>query len=279
MATSSVIVVNFDPVTNTTQLAAFRTKYNLSTNIPIYGQYKGKLANSMATIELYKPDPTQTYPHPDAGYSPFVMVEKIKYLDSLPWPTNRADGGGYSLHRLSLTGYSNDSTNWFTAEPRVGPPDCLPRIVVPPVTTHAALSSNVTLTATADGTGPITYQWLFNGTLLTGRTNSSMTITNAQLTHNGNYSVVMSNILGVTTNSVATLLAAGVPKLYPPNPPTNGVLSATVGMVSGRSYVILESYNLMLWFTNSIITNAPVQTNISMRMTNQSRFFCIQLLP
>src|SRR5207302_7133429 len=38
-----VLVVNFDPVANPAQLAAFQGRYGLSPSIPIYGPYAGKL--------------------------------------------------------------------------------------------------------------------------------------------------------------------------------------------------------------------------------------------
>jgi hypothetical protein len=51
---------------------------------------------------------------------PYFLVEKVSYQDRLPWPTNRTDGLGYSLQRLSMTGYGNDPTNWFAAPPATG---------------------------------------------------------------------------------------------------------------------------------------------------------------
>jgi hypothetical protein len=114
-----LLVVNFNPFTNAPQLAAFRSVYGLSPAVPIFGPYGGKLVNSSEILTLYKPDAVQLPPKPDAGYVPQVFVEKVKYEDVSPWPTN-ADGGGVSLQRLSLTGYANDHTNWFAAPPTPG---------------------------------------------------------------------------------------------------------------------------------------------------------------
>ncbi len=121
-ANGRLLVLNFDPFTNAPQLAAFRATYGVSTSVPVFGPFGGKLVNSSEIITLYKPDPVQLPPHPDAGFVPQVFVEKVKYEDVSPWPTN-ADGGGVSLQRLSLTGYANDHTNWYAAPPTAGTPN------------------------------------------------------------------------------------------------------------------------------------------------------------
>src|SRR4030095_3672497 len=82
-----LLIVNFDPNTNTTQLAAFRGRYDVPPAVPIFGPYRGgKLQNGGASVELYKPDPPQSPEHPDAGLVPYIFVDRVKYSDSLPWP-------------------------------------------------------------------------------------------------------------------------------------------------------------------------------------------------
>lgn len=117
--------MNFNPITNAPQEAAFRSLYSVPAGVPLFGPYGGKLVNSAETIMLYRPDAVQLPPKPDAGYVPQIFMEKVKYEDSAPWPTN-ADGGGVSLQRLSLTGYANDHTNWFSAPPTAGRTNILP---------------------------------------------------------------------------------------------------------------------------------------------------------
>jgi hypothetical protein len=118
-ANASLLLVNFDPKTNLTQLAAFRSRYGVSENVPLFGPYAGKLNNSSDSVQLEKPDPVQLPPHPDAGFVPFVLVEKLKYESANDWPTN-ASGTGFSIQRLNLAGYANDQTNWFAALPTPG---------------------------------------------------------------------------------------------------------------------------------------------------------------
>jgi hypothetical protein len=68
------------------------------------------------------------------------------------------------------------------------------------------VSQTASFSVLASGTLPLFYQWYYNtNSLLTNATSSSISITNAQLTDAGGYSVVVSNVYGVVTSSVAQL--------------------------------------------------------------------------
>ncbi len=58
----------------------------------------------------------------------------------------------------------------------------------------------------AEGVSPLTYQWYFNGTnSLAGAAYAVLVLTNVQPINAGNYSVVVTNLTGSLTSSVATL--------------------------------------------------------------------------
>jgi hypothetical protein len=109
-----ILVVGFDPVNNPSQLAAFRAKYQVAGSTPVVGPWNGKLANDNEDLELRKPGV------PDTNGVDSILVEHVHYYDLAPWPV-LADGTGYSLQRVSLTGFGNDATNWFAANPTAGP--------------------------------------------------------------------------------------------------------------------------------------------------------------
>jgi hypothetical protein len=111
-----LLLVTFDPVTSPGQLGIFRGKYGVGTNVQVYGPYTGKLANNDDKVELYRPD------NPDAGFVPYVLVERVHYRDLPPWPfgASGADGSGKSLQRRSTSGFGNDPTNWLAALPDFG---------------------------------------------------------------------------------------------------------------------------------------------------------------
>ena len=69
---------------------------------------------------------------------------------------------------------------------------------------NVRLGTNVTLTALAVGTGPVRYQWRFEGTNLLHATNTSYSFTGANFTnHHGNFSVVAMDDFSTTVSSNA----------------------------------------------------------------------------
>jgi hypothetical protein len=111
-----LLLVGFDPATNSATLAAFRAKYG--TNGDVIGPWSGRLDNAGETVELVAPDEPQTT-GTDIGLVPYVVVDRVIYSDAAPWPTS-ADGTGASLQRLNLGGYGNDPANWIAALPTAG---------------------------------------------------------------------------------------------------------------------------------------------------------------
>ena len=121
-----------------------------------------------------------------------------------------------------------------------------PVISASPTNLTVKAGSNATFSVTASGT-PITYTWRFNGTNLPSRTTASITITNAQATNAGDYTVLVTNAAGAVTSSIAMLTVGQVPVIT--NQPTGGTvtlgtnftLSALAGGTAPLSYA---------WFFN-----------------------------
>ncbi len=88
-----------------------------------------------------------------------------------------------------------------------------PEITLPPQDTSLLVNSNAIFTAAATGFGVLSYQWQFNGAPIAGATNSSVTLTNVQLTNDGNYDVVVTNMLGSATSTVAVLTVLAPPTI------------------------------------------------------------------
>jgi len=114
-----LLVLNFDPVHQPGQLAAFRTKYGLDASTNMVGPYGGSLNNSGERLRLLKPDPPQTAPSPNPGFVPYVLVDQVTYANTSPWPTN-ANATGLSLQRIDSASYGDDPINWQTASPTAG---------------------------------------------------------------------------------------------------------------------------------------------------------------
>jgi alpha-tubulin suppressor-like RCC1 family protein len=81
----------------------------------------------------------------------------------------------------------------------------LPTITSSPVAQSVLAGGNVTFSVAATGFLSLTYQWYYDGSLLTGATATSYAISGATLDQAGNYFVVVSNFVGSVTSSVVAL--------------------------------------------------------------------------
>jgi alpha-tubulin suppressor-like RCC1 family protein len=99
-------------------------------------------------------------------------------------PTN---SGNYSVIVSDANGSVTSSNAMLTV------------VIVPPIITSQTpnslvlLGSNMTISVSATGPAPMTYQWLFNATIIPGATNASLTLTNFQDVNEGDYTVIVSN--------------------------------------------------------------------------------------
>jgi hypothetical protein len=114
-----VLLVNFDPSSKPASAQSFRDRYQIPGSVAILGPMKGRLSNSGDELDLFKPDPPQRPPHPDAGFVPYVLVEQVAYRDAAPWPS-AADGNGASLQRKHPALWANDPASWLAAPPTPG---------------------------------------------------------------------------------------------------------------------------------------------------------------
>jgi hypothetical protein len=93
--------------------------------------------------------------------------------------------------------------------------------------TNDALTVNttqqVTFIATADGTAPLTWQWLKNGTAIPGATSNSLVLTSAVLSDAGAYRVRATNAGGSAESNTISINV-----VTPVAPPRNVVISVLV---------------------------------------------------
>jgi uncharacterized delta-60 repeat protein len=153
-------------------------------------------------------------------------------LSGLAWPTNvnlRARG--------FVAGGEFNGSGWFV-ETVIG----LPVILDQPASQSASAGSNVTFSVTAEGSQPLGYQWLFNGTNLNGATNSSLTLTNVQWAQAGNYAVSVSNANGSITSSNAVLTVLSPPVITTQPVSYTTVVGTTASFTVAASGTVPLSY-------------------------------------
>ena len=126
--------------------------------------------------------------------------------------------GGYEAVVSNSAGSITSTVAQLTV---LGPPT----IVSQPVAQTVIAGSNATFQLAASGSGPLTYQWLFNGANL-GATGASLTLSNVQPSQAGGYSAIASNSAGSATSAVAQLTVV-VPATSPVVTLTNPINGAS----------------------------------------------------
>ena len=114
-----------------------------------------------------------------------------------------SQAGGYSVIVSNMFGATTNSDMTLNVLPVL--------ISAQPTNQTALIGGSITLNVKTTGQNPLTYQWRLNGTNLVSRTNSSLTLTNAQFVDAGGYSVAVSNTFGGTVSAEA--LVSVVPSI------------------------------------------------------------------
>ena len=108
------------------------------------------------------------------------------------------DTGGYQLIVTNASGSATSSVAALTVV-------VSPLILTNPASLTVTTGSTAGFSVTAIGAAPLSYQWQFSGTDISGATNSSYSRTNAQPADAGNYTVIVTNFAGSVTSAPAVL--------------------------------------------------------------------------
>ncbi|MGH7991907.1 MAG: immunoglobulin domain-containing protein [Limisphaerales bacterium] len=187
------------------------------------------------------------------------------YTDSTP------NGGNFTFDTFGLRpSDANDSAASFDTtlfEVEFIPGATPPSVTADPQDQTVLVGQDATFSVLASGTQPLSYQWYYNtNTVLTNATSSALTVTNAQLTDAGGYSVILSNAYGLATSAVAQL-TVNIPDqpsilTQPQDQTVSPGGTATFTVTAGGSEPL--SYQ---WYFN---TNTPVAnaTDSTLTITN-----------
>ena len=111
-----------------------------------------------------------------------------------------AEAGGYSVVVSNDFGVVTSAVASLTVSVPGNPV-----IVVQPISQTVNAGADVTFHVEATGSGQLSFQWLKDGANLTGETSASLTLDTVTSADVGNYSVVVSNNVGVAASAVARL--------------------------------------------------------------------------
>jgi len=147
---------------------------------------------------------SETYVFPTTGTG---FLERKTF--SLSYDNTRAGlvGDEISL-KITSNGEGNTwkTTHWIdNIEVTVSLPSTPPSIIRQPQGTTVSESDSYMFSVSVSGTDPLSYQWMKNGTELSGKTASSLSLLNLSSADEGDYSVWITNAYGSVTSLVATL--------------------------------------------------------------------------
>ena len=143
-------------------------------------------------------------------------------------------------------------------------------VISPPFLTQQSATNqtvpagtDVTLSVSAQGTPPLSYQWLFNGTNLSGATNAALLLTNVQPGASGDYSLIVTNLYGSTQTDMLLTVTDSPPYiLTQPVGQSVAVGQSITLSVSARGSLPLNYQ----WRFNGV--NVSGATNAALALTN-----------
>ena len=109
-----------------------------------------------------------------------------------------ANGGNYTVVASNFLGSATSSVAVLSV---LLPPS----ITFQPVSRTNVAGTDASFSVAATGTPVPGYQWRFNGANISGATDANLLLSNVQAGNAGNYSVVVTNLVGSVTSSVAIL--------------------------------------------------------------------------
>ena len=148
----------------------------------------------------------------------------VSTLAGLAGTSSSVDGTGTTARFNYPTGVAADSTgDVYVADTGNDTIRLCVVVIAPSITTQPqsqTVSAGAPVTFSVTATGKPTYQWLFNGSPISGATGSSYSIASSQSSNAGTYTVIVTNPAGAVTSNGAVLTVAA--PTSPPTPPASG---------------------------------------------------------
>lgn len=135
-----------------------------------------------------------------ASFTPFTIYGTDSNL-KLVAGTNTID---FVVDNETAAGYTGLRVQITRSNLKI-PAGVAPEILTHPVGKEVSVGDTVTMTASARGTAPLSYQWNKNGTPIAGQTTLTLTLVNVTTDDSGAYTLTVSNSVGTAVSSAADL--------------------------------------------------------------------------
>ncbi|YCM46680.1 immunoglobulin domain-containing protein [Verrucomicrobiaceae bacterium 227] len=182
-------------------------------------------SRAQAEVEIFEQPQSTTVL---AGGTATFTVDAYSFDDddvTYQWLRLGANIPGATGETLTLTNVKREDTSKYSvrvsdslvsevsasAQLTVTEPGAAPTILAQPRNQTVAQGANVTLSVTAQGASPLSYQWKRFGADLPGANSATLTFSNIAPASSDSYSVVVSNSLGSVTSITANLSVNATP--------------------------------------------------------------------
>ena len=183
-----------------------------------------------------------------------------------------ANVGTYTVVVTNLAGAATSSNALLTIIPSP------PVIILQPANQTVVVNGTAQFTVSAIGNKPLFYQWSFGTTNIVAATNPVLTLNNVQYSQAGNYTALVTNVLGSTpvSNAVLTVIPcdpppSGLVNWWPAEGSASDIIGGGTGTVyPGTTYGVWEVGLAFNFDGNSgcvMNTNTPPLTNIQNSFT------------
>jgi uncharacterized delta-60 repeat protein len=140
-----------------------------------------------------------------------------------------------------------------------------PIITVQPTNQAVTVGGTATFNVTASGTLPLSYQWSFNTTNIVEATNTTLTLTNVQVSQAGNYTVLVTNLVGSILSSNAVLTVTLDHFTWSPIPAPRFINTPFAVTIQARDLIngLFTNFTgtAILGTTNGVAVTPPVSGN------------------
>ncbi len=228
-------------------------------------------------------------PPPPGNYGAFIGVSQSQWASLGPYLSARIDDDQSESKRVEivrLTQADNQAAvrfrmaqaganSWYFGIDDFGLYSITttnpPLVTAPPASQTVEVGNTATLTFSAVGIPPFSYQWRRNGLNLSGRTSDQLTFSNLHLSDGGTYDVIISNPGGSTTSAPpATLTVRNAAVFVTGQWDFNSNLVATCGQ-DLQFYDISVQTNTTFGTTTAFsISDINAQPTVVMRLTPPS---------
>lgn len=199
--------------TGTTQTTGTNRLATLESGEPLYPRVAGGKSvwwewASGTTGEVTITTAGSSYDTTLAVYSGSPTLGSLVHVDSNDDASGLTSEVTFSVtngtrYYLQVNGYAGDEGSITLNYPSPAAVDSPPIIVSQPSGGILVAGDPLTLSVTANGTAPLTYQWYLDGTPIPGATDSSHSVASVTAAHQGGYTVRITNPYGNIVSSVA----------------------------------------------------------------------------